>query len=80
MSLHFFEHLTYSEEDWIIMESAHVKACELLGHLPASYEHNERLVQTIMELFDEGTDDYQILAAVAAHREAVMIRLLATRH
>ena len=31
MSLHLFEKLTYSEDDWYIMQDAHVKACELLG-------------------------------------------------
>ena len=80
MSLHLFEKLTYSEEDWYIMQDAHVKACELLGVQPVSYRNADRLARTIMNLFDGGARDFEIIASIAAHREAVLDRLLATHH
>ena len=48
MSLHLFEQLTYSEDDWYIMQDAHLKACELLGLDPVSYKNADRLARTIM--------------------------------
>lgn len=77
MSLHLFGQLTYSEEDWQIMEIAHIRV-RAIDQPPASYEHNDRLARTIMKLFDQGTRDYQILAAIAAYREAVMVRRTST--
>jgi hypothetical protein len=69
---HVSDRPAYSEEDWQIIERAHIKACELLEQPPATYEHAERLARTIMELFDQGSRDFQILAAIAAHREEVL--------
>jgi hypothetical protein len=80
MSLHLFDHLTYSEEDWRIMEKARIRACELLGQRAGDYENNERLARTIMKVFDAGTRDYEILASIAAHRETVMVRRPSTHH
>jgi hypothetical protein len=61
-----FEKLTYSEEDWCVMQKAHIKACELLGQ-PST--NAERLAKTVMKLFDAGERDVKIIAAMAAHRE-----------
>ena len=72
MSLHLFDKLTYSEDDWYIMQDAHVKACEILGQQPVSYNNADRLARTVMKLFDEGERDFQIIASIAAHREAVL--------
>jgi len=72
--------LTYSEDDWEIMEGAHRRACALLGQSPIYYEHKDRLARTIMMLFDDGTRDVEILASIAVHREHVMDRLLSTQH
>jgi hypothetical protein len=77
---YFFDQLTYSEDDWQIMENAHRKACERLGQDPAFYEHNDRLARTIMKLFDKGARDYEKIASIAAHREIIMVRLMSTRH
>jgi hypothetical protein len=77
---HPFDQLTYSEDDWQIMENAHLRACEILGQHPASYEHNDRLARTIMKLFDKGARDHERIASIAAHRETIMVRLLSTRH
>ncbi|CAN7677765.1 DUF4277 domain-containing protein [Phyllobacterium sp. LjRoot231] len=74
MSLHHFENPTYSEEDWCILEDAHIKACELLGQPPVSYKNEDRLARTIMKLFDEGVRDFEIIASIAAHREIVLDR------
>ncbi|WP_271894233.1 hypothetical protein [Candidatus Phyllobacterium onerii] len=80
MSLHLFEKLTYSEDDWDIMQDAHLKACEFLGHDPVFYKNADRLARTIMNLFDGGARDFQIIASIAAHREAMLDRQLATYH
>ncbi|PSH61595.1 hypothetical protein [Phyllobacterium sophorae] len=68
--------LTYSEDDWHVMEDAHIKACEILGLHPAYYEHKDRLARTIMSLFNKGTRDYQIIASLAAHRETIYQRVI----
>ena len=80
MSLHLFEKLTYSEDDWYIMQEAHVKACELLGAQPVSYRNADRLARTIMRLFDAGARDFETIASIAAHREIVLDRQSATYH
>ena len=69
MSQHLFDQLTYSEDDWHIMENAHIRACELLGEHPAHYEHNDRLARTIMQVFGTGARDYEIIASIAAQRK-----------
>lgn len=69
---HISDRPAYSEEDWQIIESANIKACELLEQPPATYEHADRLARTIMNLFDQGSRDFQILAAIAAHHENVL--------
>ena len=74
MSLHLFEKLTYDEEDWSILEDAHIKACELLGQPPVSYKNVDRLARHIMKLFDAGVRDFEIIATIAAHREIVLDR------
>ena len=80
MSLHLFEKLTYSEDDWYIMQDAHVKACELLGAEPVSYRNADRLARTIMKTLRRGARDFQIIASIAADREAVLDRQSATHH
>jgi hypothetical protein len=80
ISLNRFHKLTYSEDDWQLMESAHRRACDLLGQSPLYYEHNDRLARTIMKLFDTGTRNVELLASIAVHREHVMDRLLSTHH
>lgn len=80
MSLHLFEKLNYSEDDWCIMKNAHIMSCELLGQSPRSYEYNERLARSVMNLFNDGIRDYYVLALVAARRETDQIRLAATYH
>ncbi|RCW77718.1 hypothetical protein [Phyllobacterium bourgognense] len=80
MSLHLFEQFTYSEDDWYIMQDAHLKACELLGLDPVSYKNADRLARTIMNIFDGGARDFQIIASIAAHREAMLDRQFATYH
>ncbi|PSH68505.1 hypothetical protein CU102_12065 [Phyllobacterium brassicacearum] len=80
MSQHLFDQLTYSEDDWHIMENAHIRACELLGEHPAHYENNDRLARTIMQVFGTGARDYEIIASIAAQRERIMVYLLSTRH
>ena len=59
MIQNFSDKLTYSEDDWHVMEDAHIKACEILGLHPAYYEHRDRLARTIMSLFNKGTRDYR---------------------
>ena len=80
MLLHLFDQLTYSEDDWQIMEHAQLRACEILGQHPAYYENNDRLARTIMKLFYNGERDHERIASIAAHRETIMVRLLSTRH
>ena len=63
---HLYEKLTYSEEDWCIMQKAHVKAWELLGQPSANAD---RMAKTVMKLFDAGERDFKVIAAMAAHRE-----------
>ena len=77
---HISDRSTYGEEDWHIIERAHIKACELLGQPPATYEHADRLARTIMRLFDQGSRDFQILAAIAAHHENVLNRRSSEYH
>ena len=72
--------------DWHIMQDAHVKACELLGHDPVSYKNADRLALTIMNLFEGGARDFQIIASIEAHREAMLgpsishVSLMAPKH
>jgi hypothetical protein len=77
---HISDRPTYSEEHWHIIERAYIKACELLGQPPASYENADRLARTIMRLFDQGSRDFQILAAIAAHHENILNRRSSEYH
>ena len=69
---HISDSPAYSEEGRQIIERAYSKACELLEQPPATYEHAYRLARTIIKLFDQGSRDFQILAAIAAHHENVL--------
>ncbi|UXN66254.1 hypothetical protein N8E89_24055 (plasmid) [Phyllobacterium sp. A18/5-2] len=80
MLLHLFDQLTYSEDDWQIMENAQLGAYEILRQHPAYYENNDRLARTIMKLFYNGERDHERIATIAAHREIIMVRLLSKRH
>jgi hypothetical protein len=69
MSLYLFEKLTYDEDDWCILEDAHIRACDLLGEPPVSYKNADRLARHIMKLFDAGVRDFEMIATIAAQRE-----------
>ncbi len=67
--LHSENQITYSSQDWDIMQRAHEKASELLGRSPSTHEYANRLARTVMKLFDRGLRDPEVLAWVAANHE-----------
>jgi len=60
---------SYSEEDWLILERAHRRACMLLDRDPRFHPLAERVACTIMILFERGERDFGRLATMAVKRE-----------
>ncbi len=69
MAPNLFQKLTYSSEDWHIMELALYQASAILRRPAKTHHHSERLARTIMSLFDRGLRDPSFIAVGAADRE-----------
>jgi hypothetical protein len=65
---------SYSTAEWLILQRAHVQASSLLGRHPKRHQHAERLSRIIVLLFNQGSRDFQIIAALAANREFVLAK------
>ncbi|ATU94985.1 hypothetical protein [Phyllobacterium zundukense] len=77
--LHLVNQLTYSSQDWDIMQRAHTKASELLGRCPSTHENANRLARTVMNLFNRGLRDAEVLAWIAANQETAVTNIALVR-
>jgi hypothetical protein len=77
--LHSVHQLSYSSQDWDVMQRAHAKASELLGRCPYTDENANRLARTVMKLFDQGVRDAEVLAWIAANQETVVSNITLER-
>lgn len=59
----------YSPEEWRTLALAYFKACRLLDRDPRSHHLAERVVRTIMILYERGEHGFGRLATMAAKRE-----------
>jgi hypothetical protein len=66
--------LGYSAAERHILQRAHIKASSLLGRHPKRHQYAERLSRIIVLLFNQGSRDFQIIAALAANRELVLAK------
>jgi hypothetical protein len=65
---------SYSQEEWLILERAHRRACMLLDRDPRFHPLAERVAFTIMVFFERGEHDFGRLATMAVKREHGLLR------
>jgi hypothetical protein len=70
--LGIIDSLTYSTENWITMQTAHMMASAILQRDPTTHENAGRLAQTVMNLFDQGMRDPKLIAAAAADQKTLV--------
>jgi hypothetical protein len=69
------ENLTYSTEDWMTMQTAHMMASAILQRDPTTHENADRLARTVMKLFDQGMHDPKEVAATAVDQEIAVSQI-----
>jgi cation transport regulator ChaC len=69
------ENLTYSTEDWMTMQTAHMMASAILQRDPTTHENADRLARTVMKLFDQGMHDRRRLRLLRLTRRSLSRKL-----
>ncbi|MBB3234465.1 hypothetical protein [Phyllobacterium endophyticum] len=64
--------LTYSNDDWMTMQTAHMMASAILQRDPTTHENADRLARMVMKLFDQGLRDPKEIAVAAADQETLV--------
>ncbi|PSH70302.1 hypothetical protein CU102_04290 [Phyllobacterium brassicacearum] len=60
---------SYSTRDWDLMNRAHKRASLLLRRSSSKHEHANRLARKVMDLFDKGMRDEDLISKTAAQLE-----------
>ncbi|TXR46299.1 histidine phosphatase family protein [Phyllobacterium endophyticum] len=64
--------LTYSNDDWMTMQTAHMMASAMLQRDPTTHDNAGRLARAVMKLFDRGIRDPKLIAVAAADQETLV--------